>query len=962
MFPGRRVVKRARQVLLSSPLAVRVALTGPGVVDNVLIPMPDAQPTRRESLHEALLVLVAFCALVGLIWLPAVWTHTLVRGDDLLYYWVFFVSPMRFWNPYVSSGFPTAADPQTMSWYPVMWLFKGLGSWNAFALSPFVLAGCFTYGYVRSVTGSRLAGAVSSLGYTLGGFMVGHFGHTSIEHAAAWLPLLIWSVESLALRGRGWWLGVGALAVASCCLSGHPQIFVYACFLAGAYALWRAFSAEVGSLRYLSLCAAALVLGMAIAAVQLALTAELVPHTVRSIPSYAQFTWGSYPVSQWRMMIVPLFYGGTAARPYSGTFFQGELGGYQAGLVWMLALGGWASVRPRERGLGRFWAATAAAAILLCLGGNIPVLARLTYQVAPLAVFRAPVRHLLEFSLAVSVLAGLGIRGLQSGVLSATARRRATWIAALVAVAPLAAVLSAGGDAVAPAGRGLPAEPFVLLSCVLPVISAGILVAWLRRREHAAATAALIVTIAVELGALTVLHQWPSSFVARNQLGIPATASKYGGILAATHQRLLTDGGGDVPVLPGNLTSVWRVPGITGYGPLQITRQADLLRVDTVGNISRATLRPRNQALDILATRYRLEPERRRTLTRHDVNWLRPPRPVIRLGGRTRDRTVRAADFGGPAARDPVAIAMVSHLAEAREVEQGSPVARLVVAHRSGEVEEVPILAGRDTSEWAYDAPGQSGTVRHARARLFDSRPAERDGKTYMAHDYLAVLPLADHSPIRALTLETLGPDRAVLVVGALSVVTPNASFPVVPAPDRSRWRHVETLSGVMVSENGQALPRAWSVAEVRQLSATDVLRTIQTSRFPGGGRFDARTTALLEEPPPAAAVAPAATPAEVRILRATDTSLQLATSADHPAFVVVSNLHYPGWTSELDGVPARLYRANYVLQGVFVPAGVHRVVLRYRPTALAWGGGITLLALALTAVASVALRRFPCQ
>ena len=56
--------------------------------------------------------------------------------------------------------------------------------------------------------------------------------------------------------------------------------------------------------------------------------------------------------------------------------------------------------------------------------------------------------------------------------------------------------------------------------------------------------------------------------------------------------------------------------------------------------------------------------------------------------------------------------------------------------------------------------------------------------------------------------------------------------------------------------------------------------------------------------------------------------------------------------------MPVRLYRANYVLQGVWVPAGVHRVVLRYRPTTLTWGGAISLFALALTAVASVALRR----
>jgi hypothetical protein len=168
----------------------------------------------------------------------------------------------------------------------------------------------------------------------------------------------------------------------------------------------------------------------------------------------------------------------------------------------------------------------------------------------------------------------------------------------------------------------------------------------------------------------------------------------------------------------------------------------------------------------------------------------------------------------------------------------------------------------------------------------------------------------------------------------------------------------VETLSGVIVRENRQVLPRAWSVAQVRQLAAPDVLHTIQTSRFPDGERFDARKTALLEEPVPVMTGSPATTPADVRILRETDTSLHLATSVDHAAFVVIGNLHYPGWTAELDGVPTRLYRADYAIQGVWVPAGVHRVVLRYRPDALAWAGTVSLSAVVVTLLVSLALGR----
>jgi len=55
-------------------------------------------------------------------------------------------------------------------------------------------------------------------------------------------------------------------------------------------------------------------------------------------------------------------------------------------------------------------------------------------------------------------------------------------------------------------------------------------------------------------------------------------------------------------------------------------------------------------------------------------------------------------------------------------------------------------------------------------------------------------------------------------------------------------------------------------------------------------------------------------------------------------AFLASSLIHYPGWKASVDGVPVPLHRVNGLFYGLTVPAGSHRLLLRYRPASLGWG------------------------
>ena len=188
--------------------------------------MRGPSPVLKTAIH---VVSVAACysALYVLFFAPVLFTGRLLGAGDLIYYLPNFIRGATFWDPLLFGGFPVAADPQAMTWYPLSILFAALGSWNGFVVSAYVLASCFTYGYVHTLTGSRLAAAVSGTVYGMSGFMMASLGHATIVHAAAWMPLLIWSLESLVGGFKVLWVVVGTVAAACSLLAGHPQISVY---------------------------------------------------------------------------------------------------------------------------------------------------------------------------------------------------------------------------------------------------------------------------------------------------------------------------------------------------------------------------------------------------------------------------------------------------------------------------------------------------------------------------------------------------------------------------------------------------------------------------------------------------------------------------------------------------------------------------------------------------------------
>ena len=102
--------------------------------------------------------------------------------------------------------------------------------------------------------------------------------------------------------------------------------------------------------------------------------------------------------------------------------------------------------------------------------------------------------------------------------------------------------------------------------------------------------------------------------------------------------------------------------------------------------------------------------------------------------------------------------------------------------------------------------------------------------------------------------------------------------------------------------------------------------------------------------------------PAEVRIQRVSPTQLRLTTRTTADRFLVLSEMWFPGWQAELirpDGQtsPLPIYRTDYLVRGLVVPAGENTVRVFYRPLSVLVGVALTVLT-ALALVGLILLKR----
>jgi hypothetical protein len=113
---------------------------------------------------------------------------------------------------------------------------------------------------------------------------------------------------------------------------------------------------------------------------------------------------------------------------------------------------------------------------------------------------------------------------------------------------------------------------------------------------------------------------------------------------------------------------------------------------------------------------------------------------------------------------------------------------------------------------------------------------------------------------------------------------------------------------------------------------------------------FDPARAVILPTGTPVAA--PPRAPGRCRIVSWKPDRIAVETDMESPGYLVLADTYDPGWRTRLDGRPVRLWRADFALRAVEVPAGRHLIESAYRPPAVSLGLAVSAASAILAAVA----------
>lgn len=569
--------------------------------------------------------LAGYSIFYGCFFFRSLLSGNLIAPSDSLDFGVAaYLSRPMLWTDAMFSGYPIAADPQSMTWYPMLHLFRLVGlDWNLFLISAYVVASATACLFVRRLSGSTLAGIFSGVVYGFGGVMLAHIGHFNQVHAAAWAPLGLYGLQLTREDAYRSGTSVTAFAFAMMWLAGHPQGPVYASYLAmafvgGSLVLDRP-ALRTGVARA-AWSASGIVIGLGIAAVSILPMVELGDFSRRAESNWELYTAKALPPWQLLGLALPFAFGGfwsggTMPVPYFGLDGPVENTGYSGLLPLALALAApfVLSTRRREAAL---WLGITVVAALLCLGAATP-LGTLFFYAPGYSSFRVPARHLQVVSLCLSVLSGLAFADLT--------RRRDGWgrIGTAVLVALAGAAIAFGVfTARVPEAAALVASsaPYRAWAITWPLALGTLLIACAAGarvfgRTTAALTGFAAILIGLQVFDLTMLHyRLPgqrlryADIVRDEAVPRPRIQALRNELLPTGDRVLASDGSRNQFLLP-NLTRPWGVPAAGGTGSLGIERYLDVLGMGGPGDVYPETFSAGHRGLDLFSVRYALVPE-----------------------------------------------------------------------------------------------------------------------------------------------------------------------------------------------------------------------------------------------------------------------------------------------------------------------------------------------------------------
>ncbi|SFF02128.1 YfhO family protein [Thermoflexibacter ruber] len=155
-----------------------------------------------------------------------------------------------------------------------------------------------------------------------------------------------------------------------------------------------------------------------------------------------------------------------------------------------------------------------------------------------------------------------------------------------------------------------------------------------------------------------------------------------------------------------------------------------------------------------------------------------------------------------------------------------------------------------------------------------------------------------------------------------------------------------ESENGVL--RNPNAYGNAWFVSNILEVkNADEEMKALDTLRPDSVAVIDISKFQVSKKQ--------FATVGEIKMTAYQPNRLEYEYTADNESFAVFSEIYYPeGWTATIDGQPAKFVRVNYILRGMEVPQGKHKIAFTFHSKAYETGSTITMISCVLVLLLSV--------
>ncbi len=498
--------------------------------------------TPPRARHRAVTALIGMCgvALLAPLVRPLLTGEVFVHNDlsrfhlpvRHLYHQALHAGDTVLWTPAILSGLYVHGEGQAGMLHPLhQLLYRFLPLGTAFDLEliasyPAAFAGM--HWLLRRLAIGRAASLFGALLFAFSGFNLLHHLHVNMVAVVAHLPWLLAAADVLIVdpRRRARLLafaGVSAV-LASELLLGFPQAAWWNLITLAAFALFR--GGETRRWRALAPCAAAVLLGALLAAVQLLPTADFALHSTRAgVSQDFALTLSLHPYNLLQLWS-PYFFARGAYSQGEFMWFH-EFGIYSGAVLPIGLLWAWCrrNALAQHRALIVGLTVFAAAATVLAFGKYGGV-AELLAHLPVLGSLRAPARYFVLAQFALVILAAIAfddLLAIADGRTAPAQRLAPLWIPAALGIATTLAL----NTGVFGYGRHTFASATTAASGVGIVVAVTLLVHLAGRRARWA-PAGLVVLTTADLAAwgLAYLYRVPPAAVEDLTAGIPPTPAE----------------------------------------------------------------------------------------------------------------------------------------------------------------------------------------------------------------------------------------------------------------------------------------------------------------------------------------------------------------------------------------------------------------------------------------------------